>query len=327
MPKSDNQKLKILYILDYLQAHSNEKHPVRTADLIAMLDRNHNIRCDRKTVYSDIAALQEYGVDIVSLAGKNGGYYIASRNFELPELKLLIDAVQSSRYLTEKKSRELIEKLCSQCNEQDAKLMRRTVLVSGRVKSMNETIYYNVDAIQEAIAQNKQISFRYFDWDFGGKRKYRDKEYLASPYGLCQDNENCYLLAFSSRYGITSYRVDRMTDIQLTEDNRIPCPELTGKALHDHANRLFQMYSGDAVDVKMRFHRSLLNVVIDRFGKDTMLIPDGEEWFNFTVKIAISPMFLSWVIGFGAKARILYPQSVADACRDLCMEAMSQYQD
>ena len=327
MPKSDNQKLKIFYILDYLERNSNEKNPVRASDLIAMLDRNHNIRCDRKTVYSDIAALQQYGVDIVSLPGKNGGYYIASRNFELPELKLLIDAVQSSRYLTEKKSKELIEKLCSQCNEQDAKLMRRTVLVSGRVKSMNETIYYNVDTIQEAIAQNKQISFRYFDWDFGGKRKYRDKEYLASPYGLCQDHENCYLLAFSSRYGITSYRVDRMTDIQLTEENRIPCPELTGKALHDHANRLFQMYSGDALDVKMRFHKSLLNVVIDRFGKDTMLIPDGEEHCNFTVKVAISPMFLSWVIGFGAKAKILYPQSVADACKELCMEAMSQYSD
>ena len=325
MPKSDNQKLKIFYILDYLERNSNEKNPVRASDLIAMLDRNHNISCDRKTVYSDIAALQQYGVDIVSLPGKNGGYYIASRNFELPELKLLIDAVQSSRYLTEKKSKELIEKLCSQCNEQDAKLMRRTVLVSGRVKSMNETIYYNVDAIQEAIAQNKQISFRYFDWDFGGKRKYREKEYLASPYGLCQDHENCYLLAFSSRHGITSYRVDRMTDIQLSEENRIPCPELTGKALHDHANRLFQMYSGDALDVKMRFHKSLLNVVIDRFGKDIMLIPDGEEHFNFTVKVAISPMFLSWVIGFGAKAKILYPQSVVDACKELCMEAMSQY--
>ena len=325
MPKSDNQKLKIFYILDYLEAHSNEKHPIRASELISMLDRNYNIRCDSKTVYSDVAALQDYGIDIVSVPGKNGGYYIASRNFELPELKLLIDAVQSSRYLTEKKSKELIEKLCSQCNEQDAKLMRRTVLVSGRVKSMNETIYYNVDAIQEAIAQNKQVAFRYFDWDFGGKRKYREKEYLASPYGLCQDHENCYLLAFSERHGITSYRVDRMTDIHLTETARIPCPELTGKALHEHAKRLFQMFSGDAVDVKMRFHKSLLNVVIDRFGKDTMLIPDGEEWFNFTVKVAISPMFLSWIIGFGAKAKILHPQSVADQCKQLCLEAMSQY--
>ena len=325
MPKSDNQKLKILYILDYLQKNSHEENPVRAAELISMLDRQHNISCDRKTVYSDIAALQDYGVDIVSLPGKNGGYYIASRNFELPELKLLIDAVQSSRYLTEKKSRELIEKLLTQCNEQDAKLMKRNVLVSGRVKSMNETIYYNVDAIQEAIAQNRQITFRYFDWDFGGKRKYREKPYFASPYGLCQDNENCYLLAFSQRHGITSYRVDRMSDITLTEDLRIPCPELTGKALMEHAYRLFQMFAGDSVDVKLRFHKSLLNVVIDRFGKDTMLIPDGEEYFTFVVRVAVSPMFLSWVMGFGSKAKILYPQSVADEMLTLCREAMSQY--
>ncbi len=325
MPKSDNQKLKIFYILDYLQKNSHENHPVRASDLIAMLDRQHNISCDRKTVYSDIAALQDYGVDIISIPGKNGGYYIASRNFELSELKLLIDAVQSSRYLTEKKSRELIEKLLTQCNEQDAKLMKRNVLVSGRVKSMNETIYYSVDTIQEAIAQNKQITFRYFDWDFGGKRKFREKTYVASPYGLCQDNENCYLLAFSDRHGITSYRVDRMMDISLSNDARIPCPELTGKALVDHANRLFQMYSGDAVDVKLQFHNSLINVVIDRFGKDTMLIPDGLEHFNFTVRVAVSPMFLSWVMGFGNKAKILYPQSVADKLCQLCKEAMSHY--
>ena len=325
MPKSDNQKLKIFYILDYLQKNSHENHPVRASDLIAMLDRQNNISCDRKTVYSDIAALQDYGIDIISLPGKNGGYYIASRNFELPELKLLIDAVQSSRYLTEKKSKELIEKLLTQCNEQDAKLMKRNVLVSGRVKSMNETIYYSVDTIQEAISQNKQITFRYFDWDFGCKRKFREKAYIASPYGLCQDNENCYLLAFSDRHGITSYRVDRMMDISLLESPRTPCPELTGKALHDHANRLFQMYSGDAVDVKLQFHNSLINVVVDRFGKDIMLIPDGSEHFNFTVRVAVSPMFLSWVMGFGAKAKILYPQSVADELCQLCTEAMNQY--
>ena len=325
MPKSDNQKLKIFYILDYLERNSHEQQPIRAGELIAMLERQHNISCDRKTVYSDIAALQDYGIDIVSVPGKNGGYYVASRNFELPELKLLIDAVQSSRYLTEKKSRELIEKLCNQCNEHDASLMKRNVLVSGRVKSMNETIYYSVDAIQEAIAQNRQICFRYFDWDLGPQRRYREKEYLASPYGLCQDHENCYLLAYSQRHGITSYRVDRMTDISLSEQSRIPCPELTGKNLTEHANRLFQMYSGDTTQVKLRFHRSLINVVIDRFGKDTMLIPDGQEYFNFTVPVAVSPMFLSWVIGFGDKAKILYPQNVAEQCAALCREAMAQY--
>lgn len=326
MPKSDNQKLKIFYILDYLQKNSHEAHPVRAAELIDALDHQHGISCDRKTIYSDIAALQDYGIDIISLPGKGGGYYIASRNFELPELKLLIDAVQSSRYLTERKSRELIEKLCNQCNEHDAKLMRREVLVSGRVKSMNETIYYSVDTIQEAIAQNKKISFRYFDWGIDGQRHYRDREYLASPYGLCQDHENCYLLAFSDRHGVTSYRVDRMSDIELSSETRTPCPELTGKALNEHANQLFQMYAGDTVNVKMRFHKELANVVIDRFGKDTMLIPDGQDHFVFTVPVAVSPMFLSWVIGFGSKAKIVYPESVIEECKDLCRVAMGQYE-
>ena len=327
MPKSDNQKHKIFYILDYLQKNSHEGHPVRAAELVAMLERQYHISCERKTVFSDIAVLQDVGYDIVSVPGRNGGYYLASQSFELPELKLLIDAVQSSRYLTERKSRELIEKLCRLCNEHDAKLMKRNVLVSGRVKSMNETIYYNVDAIHDAITQGKQITFRYFDWDFGGKRRYRDKEYKASPYGLCQDNENCYLLAFSERHGVTSYRVDRMSEIRISEEDRVPCPELSGSALTAHANRLFQMFAGDAVDVKLRFHRKLLNVVIDRFGRETMLIPDGDDHFIFTVRVAVSPMFLSWIIGFGNEAQILHPTSVVNQCRDLCREAMSQYED
>ena len=325
MAKSENQKIKILYNLDYLQKNSHQDHPVRASELMEMLER-HNILCDRKTIYSDISVLQDFGIDILRVTGRNGGYYIASRNFQLPELKLLIDAVQSSRFLTEKKSRELIEKLCAQCNEQDARLVRRDVYVSGRVKSMNETIYYNVDAIQEAIAQNLQIGFRYFDWGIDGKRVYRQKSYTASPYGLCQDNENCYLLALSPRHGITSYRVDRMSDITLTDEKRVPCPELTGKKLTDYANRLFGMYSGDTVAVKLRFHRDLSNVVIDRFGKDTMLIPDGDDHFVFTVQVAVSPLFLSWVIGFGSKAQILYPQSVIDECRALCKEVLGQYE-
>ncbi len=324
MARSYDQKLKILYIWDYLQKYSHEEHPVRANELMEMLEKKE-ISCDRKTIYSDIAALQQFGIDIISVPGKNGGYYIAGRNFEMSELKLLIDAVQSSRYLTEKKSRELIEKLCELVGGHEASLLKRNVYISGRVKSMNETIYYNVNDIQEAIGRNKQITFRYFDWNLQGQRQYREKEYVASPYGLCQDNENCYLLAYSPRHGITSYRVDRMEAIGILEDKRIPCPELTGKAFTEHANRLFQMFAGDAMDVKLRFHNSLLNVVIDRFGRDTMLIADGTDHFNFTVKVAVSPMFLSWVIGFGDKAEILYPQSVIDRCRELCRQATSRY--
>jgi len=324
MPKSENQKLTLLYILDYLERESDADHPVNADRLIAMLE-SHRIKVERKTIYSDIAALQDYGADIVTRRGKNGGYFLASRIFELPELKLLIDAVQSSRFLTLRKSRELIDKLCRQCNRHEASLMHRDLLIDRRVKSMNETIYYNVDAIQDAISQNKQIRFRYFDWAMDGSRNYRDRDYQASPYGLCQDNENCYLLAHSLRHGVTHYRVDRMTDIDIISDARIPCPELTGSNLTVHANQLFQMYSGESQKVKLRFHRSLINVVVDRFGQDTMMIPDGEDYFVFTVDVAVSPLFLSWVIGFGSMARILHPQSVADQCTELCREVMQLY--
>ena len=325
MPKSYDQKMRILYIWDYLQKNSHEENPVRTSELIDMLWNKHQIRSERKAIYSDIKSLQEFGIDIITVKGREGGYFIGERIFQRSELKLLIDAVQSSRYLTESKSRELIQKLCDQCNEQDARLMRRNIVVSGRVKSMNNSILYNVDHIQDAISKNCQISFRYFDWDIKGQRKYREKEYIASPYGLCQDNENCYLLAHSERHGITSYRVDRMTDITFLDSRRTLCPELTGQALMEHANKLFQMFEGDNVNVKMRFHMSLLNVVIDRFGHDIMLIPDGPDYFNFTVPVVVSPMFLSWIIGFGNKAKVLYPASVAQQCKELCQQVIEQY--
>ena len=318
MLEAKSPRLRIFYILDYLKKNSHEEHPVNTADILKMLEE-YSIICDRKTVYADIAALQEYGEDIVSIPGRNGGYYYAApQNFELPELKLLIDAVLSSKFLTESKSRRLVEKLCEQCNEHDAGLMKRTVVVAKRVKSMNESIYYNIGNIQDAIVQNRQITFRYFDWDLKGQRKYREKEYLASPYGLCQDNENCYLLAYTTRHGVTSFRVDRMTDITLTDDKRIDCQELKGTSLSDHANQLFQMYAGESQDVKMRFHKELINQVVDRFGKETMFIPDGEDYFTFTAKVAVSPTFLSWIIGFGDKAMIVYPTSVAEKCKKLC---------
>lgn len=327
MPRSFDQKLKILYIRDYLEKNSHRNHPVRASELITMLKEEHGIECERKTVYSDIEALINYGLDIVSLPGKNGGYYIASRSFDTPELKLLVDAVQSSRYLTEQKSRELIGKLCDLCSVHEAQLMRRTIKVSGRVKSMNESIYNNVDYIQEAIANNRQISFRYFDWDIRGQRQYRDRIYVASPYGLCQDNDNCYLVSWTERHQITHFRVDRMSNIKITDEQRVPCPELSGQAFTEYANRTFQMFAGETVNVKLQFHSSLTNVVIDRFGRDMILIPepDGER-FTFTVPVAISPMFLSWIIGFGDKARILWPQSAIDACQELCRQAAAQYQ-
>lgn len=337
MSRHYDQKLSLLYILDYLERESDEAHPVNAATLIDMLAR-HDIICERKTIYSDINLLQLYldpensGIEkIKSTRGKNGGYYIDdsdSRAFKLAELKLLIDAVQSSRYLTPTKSKELISKLCTLCNRYEAGQVKRDLVIERRVKSMNESIYNSVDAIQEAITQNRQIKFRYFDWDITGKRKYRDdKDYIASPYGLSQNNENCYLLAYSQRHGTTSYRVDRMTDIQIIDKKRDPCPELSGQNLVAYANKMFQMYSGETQTIRMRFHRSLVNVVVDRFGRDVIMIPDGPDHFIFMTPVAVSPLFLSWIVGFGDKAKILSPQSVADQCVELCKKVIAQYNE
>ncbi len=325
LAKSDNQKLKILYILDYLQKNSHQDHPVRAIDLVQMLEKR-GIRCDRKTIYSDIETLQEFGIDILTYRGKNGGFYIGQRDFQLPEIKLLISAVQSSRFLTEEKSLELIHKLCTLTSQAEAEQVCRNVMVAGRIKNMNQSIYYDIDTIQEAIVANRQISFRYFDWGLDGKPQYRDKDYTASPYCIYQDNENCYLLARSPRHGVTAYRIDRMAEISLLSLPREPCPELTGKALNSYVQKRFQMFDGETVSVKLRFHKSLTNVVIDRFGTGVMLFPDGEEHFVFTVDVAQSPMFFSWIIGFGDKAQILYPPKVRDSCIALCRQVLSQYQ-
>ena len=203
----------------------------------------------------------------------------------------------------------------------------RNVVVAGRIKNMNQSIYYDVDTIQEAIFQNRQISFRYFDWGLDGKPKYRDRDYTASPYGLYQDNENCYLLALSPRHGVTAYRVDRMNSIALLPRERTPCPELTGQALNDYAQKRFHMFDGETVSVKMRFHKSLVNVVMDRFGSGTMLFPDGEDHFVFTVDVAESPQFYSWIIGFGSKAQILHPARIRKACLEVCREVLEQYKE
>ena len=224
MARSEGQKLKLLYLKELLEQESDERHPVNVQKMLEYL-ASHGIEAERKAIYSDIACLQEYGMDLLHKSGKYGGYFLASRAFELPELKLLVDAVQSSRFLTTKKSLELIEKLGCLTSCHEAGSLKRQVVVSGRVKTMVESIYYLVDELQEAIAQNSQITFRYFEWGADGKRHFRPGLYEASPYALVWDNENYYLVAHSQRHGITHYRVDKMAEIRATGKPRCITPE------------------------------------------------------------------------------------------------------
>lgn len=325
MAKFEKQKLKLLYLMDYLRDRSDADHPISTQEIIAHLEKQ-GVRAERKSIYDDVACLQEYGVDIEQRRGRNGGYYMASRDFELPEIKLLVDAVQSSKFLSQKKSLELIGKLEKLAGRHDAGSLQRNVVVSGRVKNMDECIYYNVDAIHDAIASNSQITFRYFEWGADRQRHFREKEYTASPYALVWEDENYYLVAHSPRHGLTHYRVDKMVSIAQTGQTRYTDDEIRKLDLSEYGKNVFSMYGGQKATVKMRFHNSLAGVVIDRFGRDSMLIPDGAEHFTFTAQVSVSPTFLGWVSQFGRKAKVLYPPQVVEQHKAILQEALGQYE-
>lgn len=324
MAKSEGQKLKLLYIKQFLEQQSDEDHPLTAQQILDYLAAR-DITAERKAIYSDIACLQEFGLDIVHKAGRNGGYFLASREFELPELKLLVDAVQSSRFLTSKKSMQLIEKLSSLVSSYEAGSLKRQVVVSGRVKTMNESIFYNVDLLHDAIAQNSKVSFRYTEWGLDSQRHERPGIYEASPYALIWDDENYYLVAHSPRHGITHYRVDKMAKITLTGEKRYIDPAARKLSKASYGKNVFGMFGGETTSVRMRFHNSLVGVVIDRFGPETMLIPDGPSHFIYTMDVAISPLFLGWLAGFGDRAKILSPQSVIDQYLALCAPSVQQY--
>ncbi|MBP3633091.1 MAG: WYL domain-containing protein [Oscillospiraceae bacterium] len=324
MARSEGQKLKLLYLKELLENESDEKHPVNTQRIIEYL-ASHGITSERKAIYNDIECLQDFGMDIIHKAGRNGGYYLASREFELPELKLLVDAVQSSKFLTSKKSMQLIEKLSHMVSIHEAGTLKRQAVVSGRVKTMNESIYYNVDSLHEAIAQNSTITFRYTEWGLDGKRHERPGIYEASPYTLIWDDENYYLVAHTERHGITHYRVDKMAQITITGKKRFISPDYKAIDTASYGKNVFGMFSGETTTVRMRFHRSLAGVVIDRFGSDTMLIPDSDDHFIFTTDICVSPRYLGWLAGFGDLATILSPQSVIDQYVALCKPSVEQY--
>ena len=325
MARSEKQKLKLLYLKQILEEQTDENHPITTQQLVEQL-AEMGIRAERKSIYSDMACLQEFGMDVCTAHGRGGGYFLASREFELPELKLLVDAVQSSRFLSERKSVELISKLEKLASRYDAGSLRRQVTVSGRVKTMNESIYYNVDRIHDAIASDVQITFRYFDWGVDRERHYRDRLYTASPYALCWDDQNYYLIAHSERHGITHYRVDKMTHITETAKPRYSDAQTRKLDVSRYGRSVFGMFSGETEPVKMRFHNSLAGVVIDRFGRDVLLIPDGPEHFIFTAEITVSPIYFGWISGFGDRARILHPRAVVEKYLALCGPAVAQYQ-
>ena len=320
MPKSANQKLKILYLMDMLMSETDEEKGLTMAEILARLEAA-GVKAERKSIYDDLDALGQYGIDILTKRDKTVEYYVADRKFELPELKLLVDAVQSSKFITEKKSTELIGKLEGLTSRNQAKALHRQVFVTNRVKTQNESIYYNVDALHTAILEKRKVSFKYFDYNAEKKRVFRKDEkaekgervYVVDPLGLSWDDENYYLITYSEKYdGYTHYRVDRMAGISVLDEPRGDGEKITGFDIVNYCKRVFNMFGGDDVRVELTVDNDLINAMIDRFGKDVILYPNSDTTVRVIASATRSGTFFGWLTQFGSKVLIDAPDDLRE---------------
>ncbi len=326
MPKSKNQKLKLYYIIEYFKRYTDENHPVTVSEIIEYL-ASLGITAERKSIYRDISAMGELGYEVIALHDKHFTYYLAERDFETAELRMLADAVASSRFITKKKSAQLIKKLTSLTTVYDGEKLDAQIFVANRIKASNESIYYNVDAIHNAISENSQISFLYFDWDKGKKKVYRrdGERYQVSPWALVWNNENYYMVAYDDREGeIRHYRVDRMMAIETVDVSRLGKAEFRDTDTAQYTKKFFGMYDGEIVAVTLNCDEDITNAVVDMFGTDAEFIPQDDNTFNVTVELAISPVFLSWVFMFGGKVRVVSPDSVNEKLKETAKKILGE---
>ena len=326
MARSSGQKLKLLYIVKLLEEESCEDFPVSTQRVIEYLSER-GIAAERKSIYSDMDQLRDYGYDILQISSRQGGgYYLGTRAFELAELKLLVDAVQSSRFITLKKSRELIAKLENMAGKHDASKLKRQVQVIGRVKTENERIYYNIDTIHRAIQENRQIAFQYMDWNLQKKLVPRDdKIRVVSPWTLIWQNENYYLAAYEAETDkIKHYRVDKMGEVSVLEQAREGADQYESLDLSEYTKQTFGMFGGQSESVTMSFPNQLVGVVIDRFGKDVPIRPMGKGKFQVRAQVAVSDQFFGWLAGIGKEAKIVKPEEVRQKYREHLKRILEQ---
>ena len=325
--KLSHQKLKLFYLMKILLEKTDEEHTITVPEMIAELGKL-GISAERKSVYDDLEYLKLFGLDVCSRKTRTHDYFIGSREFELPELKMLVDSVQSSKFITHKKSMELISKIEKLTSEANAKKLHRQVFVTNRVKTVNETIYYNVDKIHDAIAANKQITFKYYDLDVNRKKVYRKNgdRYTESPVALTWDDENYYLITYKEKYDdYAHYRVDKMESIEITEEDRVLSEEPFD--LSAYSKTTFAMFGGEETEVSIKFENDLVGVVFDRFGTDVRIVKADEDHFICTVKVAVSPHFLSWIVSFGRRAKIMSPDYVVDEMYALIRESLENYEN
>lgn len=312
MSKGTNQKLKLLYLTKIFREQTDEEHMLTIAEIIKKLSA-YDVSADRKTLYTDFEELRHFGLDIISQQiGRQHYYYLGAREFELPELKLLVDSVQSAKFITAQKSQKLIKKLEGLVSKYEATQLQRQVYITGRVKTMNESIYYNVDKLHAALSADAQIQFQYYQWNVKKEMELRrgGKLYQVSPWGLMWDDEYYYLVAYDAETDkIKHYRVDKMLRIQITDQKRAGKERYQSFNLPDYTKRIFGMFSGEETKVTLEADNSMAGVLIDRFGKDIMLIPQDGGRFRATVDVAISDQFLGWIVALGT-VKIVGPEAV-----------------
>jgi len=316
MPKSSGQKLKLLYLKDILLTQTDEQNKLTVKELIDRLAQ-YDIKAERKTIYDDIETLRQYGMDILTEESKSNAYYVGERDFELAELKLLADAVESSKFITEKKSLGLIKKLEGLTSKHEAGKLRRQVFIQNRVKSMNESIYYSVDSLHEAILEGRKISFKYFDYNIKKERAFRKGGalYIVSPVALTWNDEKYYLIAHSGTVeGFKHFRVDKMASVKKLDDTS--SKDIKSFNIAEYTKKVFGMYGGEETKVRLRINNKLAGAVIDHFGKDVILTPDGEEHFIVTVEVVISPIFFGWLFQFGDLCQVISPKSLKDELKN-----------
>ena len=328
MSRGANQKFKIYRLAQIMLEQTDEEHYLTMPEIIAAL-KEYDIPADRKSLYADLKDLEILGIEVEGAQiGHRYRYHVLNHPFELPELKLLVDAIQSSKFITERKSNTLIKKLEKLVSKYDAMKLQRQVYVSGRIKTMNESIYYTVDAIHNAIAQNKKIRFQYFQWNVKKEPQLRHGGawYHISPWGLSWDDENYYLVGFDSEAGlIKHFRVDKMLRIALSNETREGREHFKKLDMADYARKSFGMFGGEEETVKLQVSNGLAGVIIDRFGKDVMMIPVDEDHFNVSVDVRVSRQFLGWVFSLGESVRILGPEAVVDQMKAETQRLIGQY--
>lgn len=327
MAKTSNQKLKILYLMKIFLEKTDCEHSLTLAEITEELSA-YGISAERKSLYDDIETLRAYGMDIETTRDSRVRYYVSSRLFELPELKLLVDAVQASKFITARKSGELIKKLESFSSTYEAMKLQRQVYVANRIKTMNESIYYNVDFIHSAINDNKKITFKYYEWTPEKKKQLRHDGalYSVSPWALTWDDEYYYMIAYDSISKlIKHYRVDKMINIGISEEAREGADIFEDFDMALYSKQVFGMFGGELTTVVLECDNSLAGVIIDRFGSDVTIIP-GEKMFTASVRVMVSPTFISWALGFGGRIKITSPSSVAEKLKQTAMEALSLYE-